>query len=327
MVTQNVPVPGFADPATDEWHSQMSAWIELTRLVKSASERFFSTPSTTRQLLSSGQYIVLLGEIVAELEQWRLEHLKSYTYGELPHDTIFIEYHYARIYINSIGMEAVCQRALSEMEADPERSFLPSANFEEHGYINEVIDGGIHILERVIGLADSDRLRFSPIRLFLRTTTSSVFLLKAISLGVRNAKLQSALDTLDRTILAMRKSHLDDIHLASRFATLLEMHIDRLRHGFMISSQKQPRNSRGATRRGSPEGQYQSANGIDAVEPAAAVNIVNGPPFLPLEDLSADEWLALPFDPNMAPFGTDGFAGFPAVDENGLDFIWNLPMG
>lgn len=324
MVTQNIPAPGVADPS-DEWHSQMSAWIELTRLVKSASEHFFSTPATTRQLLNSGNYSALLDELVPELEQWRLQHLNDYSYGELPQDTIFMEYQYARIYINSLGMEAVCQRALSEMEADPEHTFQPSANFEEHGYINEVIDGGINILERVIGLADSDRLRYSPIRTFLRTTTTCVFLLKAISLGVRNAKLQAALETLDRTISAMRKSHLDDVHLASRFATLLQIHVDRLRQGFIISSQKQTRPSRGAsrgtTRRGSPDGPYQNG---DVVEPE--VPLV-GPPFLPLEDLSADEWLSLPFDPNMAPFGPDGFAGFPAFDENGLDFIWNLPMG
>jgi hypothetical protein len=51
----------------------------------------------------------------------------------------------------------------------------------------------------------------------------------------------------------------------------------------------------------------------------------NGPGLLPLQELSADDWLSLPFDPSMAPLGTDGTFGFPALDGNALDFIWNLP--
>lgn len=40
-----------------------------------------------------------------------------------------------------------------------------------------------------------------------------------------------------------------------------------------------------------------------------------------------DDWLALPFDPAMAPFGLDsGPQSFQGFDDGTLDFIWNLPM-
>jgi Fungal Zn(2)-Cys(6) binuclear cluster domain len=333
MFPQNLTQATMTAPSApnDKWQSHMLSWIELTKLVKSASELFFPSPSVTRQLLSSGRYSSLLDHFVPLLEQWRRKHLDSHEYQGPYQDTLFIEYHYARIYINSIGMEAVCQRAVSEMDGElgqgPLRTILDD---QEHGFINEVIDGALQILERTIKLAETDTLRFSPVRTFLRITTSSVFLLKAISLGVRNAKLQSALDTLDRSIQAMRLSNLDDMHLAARYATLLETHVARLRHGFMVSSQKQSRLSRTGTRRGSPsEEPIQNADGTMSttdVPPVASVDAeVSGTDLLTLQELSADDWLSLPFDPSMAPFGADGALGFPALDANALDFIWNLP--
>ena len=38
-----------------------------------------------------------------------------------------------------------------------------------------------------------------------------------------------------------------------------------------------------------------------------------------MQGYSADDWLSLPFDPSMAPFGED------ILDNNALDFLWNSP--
>lgn len=322
-----------ASATSDEWQAHMSSWIELTKLVKSASEFFFPSPSVTRQLLNTGRYRTLLDHFVPLLEQWQGIHLESKNYHGPYQDTLFIEYHYARIYINSIGMEAVCQRAVSEIdtrfEGAPLRTMLDN---QEHGFINEVVDGGIQILERTIKLAETDRLRFSPVRTFLRITTSSVFLLKAISLGIRNAKLQTALDTLGRSIQAIRLSNLDEMHVAARYAVLLETHVARLRQKFMVSSQKYYRHNHVALRRDSPLlPTSKQANGMTPNQEASPTDAmrssVNGRDPHLMQELSADDWLSLPFDPSMAPFGADGAFGFPALDENALDFIWNLPAG
>jgi Fungal Zn(2)-Cys(6) binuclear cluster domain len=329
-LTQATMAPA-ADP--DVWQSHMSSWIELTKLSKSASELFFPSASVTRRLLGSGRYTTLLDHFVPLLEQWRRKHLDSDTFHGPYQDTLFIEYQYARIYINSLGMEAACQRAAFQIDSEREvglhRTILDG---QEDDCINEVIDGAIQILERTIKLAETDTLRFSPVRTFLRITTSSVFLLKAISLGIRSARLHSALNTLDRSIQAMRLSNLDDVHLAARYATLLETHVARLRHGFMISSQKQSRLSRMGTRKGSPSGigmhpgQASGMNLKDGVHTTAPLsNPANSQDLVSLQELSADDWLSLPFDPSMAPFGADGPLGFPALDGNALDFIWNLP--
>jgi len=41
-----------------------------------------------------------------------------------------------------------------------------------------------------------------------------------------------------------------------------------------------------------------------------------------LDDFSMEDWLALPFDPSMAPFGPESAQPF---GDSALNFIWNLP--
>ena len=327
VLAGTLPISG----AAREWHSHMVSWIELTKLMKSVSDMFFPSQSFTRQLLHSGAYIGLLQQFIPLLEQWRRKHLDSHPYQGSYQETLFVEYHYARIYINSVGMQAVCERALTEMdtESDPDTTILrTSVDDAEYGFIQEVVDGSCQILRKVIALANTDSLRFWPVRLFLRITTASIILLKAISLGIRNAELQSSLDILDRSIQALRSSNLDDVHLAARYATLLDLHVTRLKHAFVVNSHKS-RMTRMATRRSSPldpQDNFQRT-GTSALDAAIGCDIgTNGTNPQPLHELSADDWLTLPFDPTMAPFAPGGTVAFPGLEGNGLDFIWNLPL-
>ena len=85
----------------------------------------------------------------------------------------------------------------------------------EYDFIEEVIDGSDAILSLVISLSESQHplqqanqqkllLQYLPIRIFLRIISSSVFLLKALSLGVRMAKLHESLRLLDQAILVLQ---------------------------------------------------------------------------------------------------------------------------
>lgn len=247
---------------------------------------------------------------------------------------IFIEYQFARVYTNSIGMQAVVERLLAESDPDSVLDEVRQTNVDEIDYefIQEVIDGSCHILQKVITLAETGALRFSPVRIFLRVTSSSIFLLKALSLGVRNAKLQESLEILSRSIQALRSSSLDDIHLGSRYATLLEFLIIRLRRSFVLSNKKA---SRGTTRPSSvrPPSDAQSFGNPSAMNQMTGNNggqldVSNGPfddQILSLNDINADDWLSLPFDPSMAPFGDGGNQIWSGFEGSNLNFIWNLP--
>lgn len=244
------------------------------------------------------------------------------------YDILFIEYQYVRVYINSLGMQAVVERALAE-NSDISHDEIGSINLNDIDYefIQEVVDGSCQILRRITKIAELGALKFSPVRVFLRITSCSIFLLKALSLGVRNAKLHECLDILERSIQALRSSALDDIHLASRYASLLEVHVSRLRRSFMASS-KLSRPSNGAPTRPPSTGAPRTQTNDHSISPTTgSLNADHGA--LPAGFygvLPDDDWLSLPFDPSMAPFGTgSGTPAFPDFDESALDFVWNLP--
>ena len=225
-------------------------------------------------------------------------------------------------------MQAACERAVANADSGLDHHSLtrPRVDNMEYGFIQEVIEASCEILRKVIGLAETDTLRFAPVRLFLRITTSSIFLLKALSLGVRNNQLQSALEVLDQTVQALKTSNLDEVHLAARYATLLDTHVERLRQGFITNAQKQQVG-------GGPPGDYANRVGEQAppsngdIPPMPTMNTNSAEPmdFLALTELPPDDWLSLPFDPSMAPFAPMGSVDF-GLNDSALDFIWNLPQ-
>lgn len=124
------------------------------------------------------------------------------------HDMLHIEYQYVRIYTNSLGMQAVVERTLAETDPDVPQEDNLSFNLEprDYDFIQEVVDGSCQILQKVCQLSETGALRYSPVRIFLRITTSSIYLIKGLSLGSRNQKLQSCLDILEGAIRALRAS-------------------------------------------------------------------------------------------------------------------------
>lgn len=241
-------------------------------------------------------------------------------------DIIFIEYQYVRIFMSSLGIQAVVERALvdSNLGIAPERGQPIDMGDVDYDFIQEVISGSCQILERVTDLAESGALRFSPFRFYILVTSSSVFLLKALSLGVRNSQLQTSLNILDRSIHSLKSCTLDDMHLAPRYASLLEIHVARLRRHFTVSS-KHPHLSRGATRQGSPEqGLHPQADNIEPMiaQEAHGLSMWTDSP---QDGTCEDDWLSLPFDPSMAPFGLANGQALPGFEEGALDFVWNLP--
>uniref|UniRef100_A0A093Y4I2 Transcriptional activator ARO80 n=1 Tax=Talaromyces marneffei PM1 TaxID=1077442 RepID=A0A093Y4I2_TALMA len=245
-----------------EWDTFMDSWMDLTKLTRSVNDMLFPSASFAKQQLHSGRYIGLLDHFRPLLAQWRARHLDAPTGLSTNFINILhIEYHYVRVYTHSFGMQAVVERVLADTHSnsnstssnnnntynnnntnniDPTPSQHPNTEINldpiDHEFIQEVIDGSCQILKKVIELAQADKLRFSPVRIFLRVTSSSIFLLKALSLGVRHTKLQESLDVLEKSIQALRSNILDDVHLASRYAILLEVHLSRLRRNLVASS-------------------------------------------------------------------------------------------
>ena len=240
----------FGSEAERQWHNVMSRWISLTRLMKTASDMLYS-PVTTKQLLRSGNYVTSLEHFGHLLQDWLTEYedlvgrsrshehaIKYRADSSIADkrllDMLFIEYQFTRTYINALAVQAVVERAF---KTPNQEGYLMTYVFERHSvdweFIQEVVDGSRKILEKVISLNDEALLRFCPVRILSRIISASILLLKATGLGTRSQQAQLSLELLEKLIVALRSDPVDELHLANRYASLLETHVKAFRKRFL----------------------------------------------------------------------------------------------
>lgn len=316
---------GLSQPGST-WLVFMDSWIELTKLAQSVTDMFFPSAKFARQQLHSGRYVGLLDHFRPLLNQWKDKYLQPHLLDTAFYNDLFIEYHFVRVYTHSVGMQAVVERAIADAEPgnlDEVRSMTMDPT--DYEYIQEVIDGCCQILQKVTQLAEVGALRFSPVRIVLRVISASIFLMKALSLGNREATLHESLEVLEKSISALKSNALDDVHLSTRYATLLDMHVSRLRRNLLASSKT--KNNRGTARRSSMGPPPWPDNGARPTQMNTPVSqdLTSELGYLPTFNSMPDDWLSLPFDPSMAPFRTSSGGQFPMYEGGALDFIWNLP--
>lgn len=236
------------------------------------------------------------------------------------YDILCVEYNHARVFANSLGLQAIVDRSVTESSTG-----IFDLSATDYSFVSAVVDGCLEILEMVIKLQQSGCLRFAPVSVFLRITSASVFLLKGLGIGVNMTKLREALRTLTRAITALKASKPDDLHLGARYAALLEMHVVRLQEKFVPAEKPHVLSSRPL----SVERRVQSQPETQDVtwDPSNPRNVFPGMESLHFgSDIGCmdDSWLALPFDPSLVPFVVDDSQGFQGLGDDSLNFIWNL---
>lgn len=331
------PMTDQSDPMILDRDSFISQFIEITKLRKTTTEMFFPSKLATRQIMNSGRYITLLEHFQPLIAQWyqKFNDTKFTTLPPASKQMLFIDYSYVRMYINSIAIQAIVERArgkgtLTILDYD----FVIKDNRKEYRFVQEVIDASRSVLATAVDLAEADLLRYCPVRIFISVTSASIFLLKAISLGTRQSELDKSLVTLEKCIHALRFSTHDDMHLSSRYGMLLDRHVRKFKRNFRVH--------RGATVPSTPQSEHRLRAGIQPhtfpgaptnlntdILPNENVQVVNHNGFdatgLP-DDLciEMDDWLAQPFDPSFAPFDFDINQAASGLEMNSLDFLWNL---
>ncbi|KAF5684669.1 positive transcription regulator of ARO9 ARO10 [Fusarium denticulatum] len=278
----------------------VTAWLDLTNLTRTIIDVLCPSASGIREILSSCRYINIIKHFQKQLAAWKTTHLN-----------LAIEFNYLRAFMNSFGIQAAVDRVLgrrppNSIDTDVLQSSITATDYS---FIKEVINSSCQALESVNRLFEAETLRYCPVRVFLRIIMVSIFLLKALSLGIRTTDLETSLGILERSIRALRNSSLDEMHLASRYGELLDMHLERYRQSMVPTTVPQ---------------------GIRAVDQTSQWIFDNSvPPVADSLDLSmpaVDDWLALPFDPSMAPFGfaTDD-PDMAEPEDRSWDFLWSLP--
>ncbi|QGI75145.1 hypothetical protein CEK25_000051 [Fusarium fujikuroi] len=267
----------------------VAAWLDLTNLTRTIIDVLCPSATGIRDILSSSRYVNIIKHFQKQLAGWKTTHLSHENLCSHAYEDLTIEYNYLRAFMNSFGIQAAVDRVLGRgppnfIDTDVLQSSITATDYS---FIKEVIDSSCQALESVSRLFEAGKLRYCPVRVFLRIIMVSIFLLKALSLGIRTTDLETSLGILERSIRALRDSNLDEMHLASRYGELLDMHLEKYRQSLVPTTIPQ---------------------GIRAVDQTSQWTFDTSVPPVDdsLGDLSmpaVDDWLALPFDPSMAPFG------------------------
>lgn len=265
---------------------------------------------------------------------------------------LLVDYHYVRMYINSIAIQALVERASSYNSGDIwlDQNFLRSEFAQDFRFVKEVRDSSANILAIATKLAEDDILQLCPVRLFLRIVSASIFLLKTISLGSREGDIVSSLGQLERCIEALQNGRADDVHLSSRYAMLIARHVRRFKRNFRMRKSGAQHSVGLRTNEAAPHATITATvPGVVAASTTTeqtnhpsqqfAVSVDNEysrdklgsfndrftTPFFDFDDGGAmQDWLAQPFSSQVAPFGTDWLQPASGLAVDSLDFLWNM---
>ncbi|KJR89889.1 c6 zinc finger domain containing protein [Sporothrix schenckii 1099-18] len=262
-------------------------WAGISNVMHTGNEKLFSSRQHTAEIIQSGKYTELLKDFQPLLRDWwkEFERFKLPTF--IRH-ILSIEYEYVRIYINSLSLQAVVERCTTNAgnsagggsatgDAPPQLSpqtqsyygklplgRLGGVTAVDQAYVKEVVDGCRNLLRTVVdGLLPGGYLKHAPVRTYFRIISGAMFLLKTFALGAPKADVEISITLMDRTVDALRNCVVDDVHLGTRFADLLESLTSRLRNRFihapsLPASANAPQSASG----GSPNPTAEAAFGV-----------------------------------------------------------------
>ncbi|EGX43705.1 hypothetical protein AOL_s00215g441 [Orbilia oligospora ATCC 24927] len=287
----------------------LQSWVELTSLMKSASELLFPSRKATKMVLRTGRYTQLLEHFQPLLRAWRRE-FDNLTIEEPMRSIMRVEFEYLRLYVNSLALQAVVDRCTNTnlnpnhlngsskkskegatpidlngnptitpatflapppvMASNPGYATLMQICAGDEEYIKEVVDASRCLLLTVIRkLLPGGWLKHAPVRTYLRIASAAMYLLKTFALGAREDDIKVSLKLMDQTVYALRAASCDDVHLALRFGDLLETLTSRIRARFIRMNQS-GKDTPNKLNHG------EGANADQPMPDAATVNTTNG---------------------------------------------------
>lgn len=223
-------------------------WLRMAAIMRDGNETIFANKKFTRDLIKSGMYKGALEALRPPLRQWRQDFDRCTSIPTYMRYILDIEYYYCSIYINALSLQAVAERcanghphevhpidpptelARSAVTTNGVRTDLTMAPQMlakwlggDRSNLLEVAEGARSLLKVVVdGLYPSGFLKNAPVRTYFRIISGSIMLLKSFSLGANESDMTDSLSLMDRTVEALRGCIVDDVHVASRFADLLD---------------------------------------------------------------------------------------------------------
>ncbi|KAK5264967.1 zinc finger transcriptional activator [Exophiala xenobiotica] len=198
-------------------------WVHIARIMNQANRDIFPSHQYTRYLISSGKYKDSIATFAPLLQNWKIhfDKVKDVIHPVMQ-SILIVEYEYARLYINSLGLQHVVESWV-QGGSNIRKATLWKIAEDNKLYIDEVTDAALNILDEVVdGIAGRGFLRDAPVRTYLRSLSGIMFTLKRFSLGTHETLVRKCLQQLEKITMAMSKEVVDDVHLTSSTSRLVQ---------------------------------------------------------------------------------------------------------
>jgi hypothetical protein len=247
-------------PGVDKVDIVHGLWMHIAGIMHSANKLIFPSREYTMNLVRSTEYRDRIQLFAPQLTEWsqHFDRVKRHI-GPIMQCILYMEFEYARLYINSLGLQHVVESWVrpgshnhKSNSSDMSRSVAANKK-----YIDEFTAAALHILEIVsVQMKDYGILRDAPVRTFLRTLSAMMFTIKRLSLGNHERMVRSSIVLLEEVIKLFQSEVVDDVHLSGSTAMMIEGILKKVKQT-MIRVQKPLQTSsapsRDASRAPSPQ--------------------------------------------------------------------------
>nr|RBQ85572.1 hypothetical protein FVER53263_10513 [Fusarium verticillioides] len=330
VITSRLSMPDTSEPVDQSWISYMDLSLELTQLSRTASSMFFHSAAHLQTQVLGDRYVDLLEHFSASLSKWQERfNSMSQDIASPLRDTLLVEFHHTRACTGAISIQAVVSRASSAgftaATTNSDEALSAFITQKDAKFLQEVISDTKKVLHIATMSGFRDHLPFAPARVKISVISSSVFLLKALSVGSTHTDVNDALYTLDQCTSTLKQCPTDDMDFALRYADLIEKHTAQFRAHLTQSRGLGAGNHSG--RASIPRNIIQGETSVDGPN-----SFLSGLDSQQLGDDGAmmnfdmgDTWVSLPFDSSIAPFGEGCDQVALGLDVDALNFLWSLP--
>lgn len=214
----------------EDYGKIFQAILDLTQLYSNVHDVLYSGMRSSNQMMLMGDYVKYVDDFRTAIDRWYAtwgniacsKHIKM---------TLEMAYQYLRLYTNAFVFQAQISQAIARKKAEtPLREHLRRV-FSNVGSLPDArfIWGSVAAAKAFLTILATQidpikHLRYMPLRFYLYSIYSAVFLYKARSFGVMNELEQRAVQALiQQSIDVLHQASLSPQDPGSRYARLLEL--------------------------------------------------------------------------------------------------------
>lgn len=223
----------------EDYAKIFQATLDLTQLYSNVHDVLYSGMRSSNQMMLMGDYVKYVDDFRTAIDRWYntwgniscSQHIKV---------TLDMSFQYLRLYTNAFVFQAQISQAIAKKKKDKglrehlRQVFSNIGSLPDARFIYGSMQAAKAFLNILATQVDPTRhLRHMPLRFYLYSIYSAVFLYKARSFGVMSEHEQRHVQTLiHQSIDVLRQASLSSQDAGSRYARLLELLWMRpLKHG------------------------------------------------------------------------------------------------